>query len=49
MINPSSSDIWDALKITVDVHDPLDGLRLQQSMSEPENTPYQEIAKAYTI
>ena len=48
-INPSSSDIWDALKITVDVHEALDAIRLQQSMSEPENTPYQEIAKVYTL
>jgi len=46
---PSMSVIWDALKVTVDVLEAIDAVSLQQSMSEPENTPYQEIAKVYTL
>jgi hypothetical protein len=48
-IYPSTPDIWDALKITVDVHEAFSDARLQPVISDIENTIYQEIAKVYTI
>ena len=48
-IYPSTSDIWDAIKITVDVHEAFADARLQPFISDIESTPYQEIAKVYIL
>ncbi len=49
VIYQSKADIWDALLITVDVHEALASGRILPSILEIGSTPYQEIAKIYTL
>lgn len=48
-VYPSKADIWDAIKITIEVQEAINSSSMMPHNSEPAYNLYQEIAKVYSV